>query len=167
MRALVGSPSSCSRQRARKRRARRLVHRELAAGQQAHLGHRVQAALGVGIEGADRIDLVVEQVDAVGHRRAHREQVDQAAAHRVLAGRHDLAHVAVAGQRELRLQRRLVELLLVLEVEGVAGQEARRRQRASARWWPARSTTSTSPLRMRHSVASRSEIRSWCGEKVS
>ncbi len=45
----------------------RLVHRELAAGQQAHLGHRVEAALGVGVEGADRVDLVVEQVDAVGH----------------------------------------------------------------------------------------------------
>ena len=29
------------------------------------------------------------------------------------------------------------------------------------------STTSTSPCWMRHKVASRSEIRSWCGEKVS
>ncbi len=29
------------------------------------------------------------------------------------------------------------------------------------------STTSSSPLRTRHSVARRSEIRSWCGEKLS
>ena len=29
------------------------------------------------------------------------------------------------------------------------------------------STTSTSPLLTRHSVARRSEIRSWCGLKVS
>jgi hypothetical protein len=45
---------------------RAVVHRELAAGQQAHLGHRIQAALAVGVEGADAVDLVVEQVDAVG-----------------------------------------------------------------------------------------------------
>ena len=108
--------------------ARGLVHRELAPRQQAHLGHRVQAALRVGVEGADRIDLVAEQVHAVGHRRAHREQVDQPAAHRVLARRHHLADVAVAGQRELRLQRGLVQPHLLLEVEGVAGHEAGRRQ---------------------------------------
>ena len=108
--------------------ARRLVHRELAAGQEANLGHRIEASLRVGIEGADRIDLVAEQVDAVRHGRAHREQVDQPAAHRVLAGRDDLAHVGVAGERQLRLQRRLVEALLGREVEGVAGHERRRRE---------------------------------------
>jgi hypothetical protein len=47
---------------------RGVVHRELAARQQAHLGHRVQAALAVGVEGADAVDLVVEQVHAVGHQ---------------------------------------------------------------------------------------------------
>ena len=125
---LVGSPSKRSRQRARKRVARGLVHRELAAGQQANLGHRIEASLRVGIEGADRIDLVAEQVDAVGQGRAHREQVDQPAAHRVLARRDDLAHVGVAGERELRLERRLVEALLGREVEGVAGHERRRRE---------------------------------------
>ena len=112
MRLLVGSPSSSSRQRLRKLRPRVVVHRELASGQQAHLGHGVQAALAVGVEGADRVDLVVEQVDAVGHRRAHGEQVDQAAAHRVFAGAHDLRDVVVAGQRELGLELRLVQLLL-------------------------------------------------------
>ena len=44
-RTLVGSPSQRSRQRARKRARASLVHRELAARQQAHLGHRVEAAL--------------------------------------------------------------------------------------------------------------------------
>jgi hypothetical protein len=107
---------------------RRLVHRELAAGQEPDLGHRVEASLRVRIEGADRVDLVAEQVDAVRHRRAHREQVDQAAAHGVLAGRDDLAHVGVAGERELRLQRRLVEALPGREVERVAGHERRRRE---------------------------------------
>ena len=108
--------------------ARRLVHRELAAGQQPHLGHRVERALRVGIEGADRIHLVAEQVDAIRHRRAHREQVDQAAAHRVFAGRNDLAHVGVAGKQQLCLQPRLVEPLALLEVEGVRGEEGGRRE---------------------------------------
>jgi len=36
--------------------------------------------------------------------------------------------VRVAGQRELRLQRRFVEALLGREVKGVAGDEARRRE---------------------------------------
>ena len=125
-RTLVGSPSMLLAPACAEGVARVLVHRELAAGQQPHLGHRVQAALAVGIEGADRVDLVAEQVDAVRHGRAHREQIDQPAAHRVLAGRDHLAHVGVAGQRQLRFQRRLVEPLLLLEVEGVGRQKARR-----------------------------------------
>jgi hypothetical protein len=105
-----------------------VVHREFAPRQQPHLGHGVEAALGVGVEGADRVDLVVEQVDAERHQRAHGEQVDQAAAHRVFARAHDLRHVAVAGQRELGLELGFLQLLLGLEVEGVAGEERRRRE---------------------------------------
>jgi hypothetical protein len=99
---------------------------KLAARQQPHLGHRIEAALRVGIEGADRVDLVAEEVDAIRHRRAHRKEVDQAAAHRVFARRDDLADVGVAGERQLRLQRRFVELLLGAEVKRRAGDEARR-----------------------------------------
>ncbi len=106
--------------------ARGLVERELAAGQQPHLRHRVQAALRVGVEGADGVDLVVEQVDPVGHGRAHGEQVDEPAAHRVFAGRHHLADMLVAGQRQLRLQPGFVEPGLLPEVEGVGGQECGR-----------------------------------------
>ena len=108
--------------------ARVFVHRELAPRQQTHFWHGVEAALGVGVEGADGVDLVVEQVDAEGHRRAHGEQVDQPAAHRVFAGAHHLRHMAVAGQRELGLELRFLELLLGLEMEGVAGQEGRWRE---------------------------------------
>jgi hypothetical protein len=68
------------------RGARLLVHRKLAARQQSHLGHRIQAALAVGVEGSYRVDLVAEQVDPVRHQRAHREQVDQSTAHRIFAG---------------------------------------------------------------------------------
>jgi hypothetical protein len=123
MRLLVGSQLAPA---AAESRPRLVVHREFAPGQQAHFGHRIEASLRIRIEGADRVDLVVEQVDAVRHGRSHREQVDQAAAHRVFAGADDLRDVVVAGQRELRLEPGLVQLLLHAEVEGVAGQEARR-----------------------------------------
>ncbi|XQU67721.1 hypothetical protein OJJOAM_000452 [Cupriavidus sp. H18C1] len=113
---------------AAERGARGLVEREFAAGQQAHLLDRIEAALRVRIEGADGLDLVAEQVDPVRQRRAHREQVDQAAAHAVFAGPHHRADVLVAGQRELRLQRGLVEPFALLEEEGVGGEEGRRRE---------------------------------------
>ena len=103
--------------------ARRLVHGELATGQQPHLGHRVQAALAVGVKGADGVDFVVEQIHPVRHQGAHREQVDQATPHRVFAGADHLCHVVVARQRELGAQGGLVKLLLDLEVKGVAGQK--------------------------------------------
>ena len=51
------------------------------------------------------------------------EEVDQAAAHGVLARADHLRDVAVAGQGELALELGLVELLLDLEMEGVARQE--------------------------------------------
>ncbi len=111
----------------------RIVHGELAAGQQAHLGHGVEAALRVRIEGADGVDLVVEQVHPVGHGRAHGEEVDQAAAHRVFARSHHLRDVAVAGQRELGAELRLVQLLLDLEMEGVGRQERGRREAVERR----------------------------------
>ena len=107
---------------------RLLVHRKLAPRQQAHFGHRVQAALAVGIEGSDAVNLVVKQIDPVRHRAAHRKQVNQAAAHCVFAGADHLRHMAVAGQRELRLEFGLIELLSGLEVKGGAGQKARRCQ---------------------------------------
>ena len=113
--------------------ARVLVHRELAARQQPHFRHRVQAALAVGVKGAYGIDLVVKQVHPVRHQRAHGEQVNQAAAHRVFAGAHHLRDMAVAGQCELGFELGFVQLLLDLELEGVASQKAGRRQAVQRR----------------------------------
>jgi hypothetical protein len=107
---------------------RRVVHGEFAARQQTHLGYRVQAALAVGVEGADAVDFVVEQIHAIGHQGPHGEQVDQATAHSVFARADDLGHVLVAGQGELAFELGFVELLLDLEMEGVAGQKGRWRQ---------------------------------------
>ena len=107
--------------------ARRFVHRKFAPRQQPHFAHRIERALGVGVEGADGVDGVAEQVDPVRQRRAHRKQVDQAAAHRVFAGRHHLRDVGIAGQRQLRFEARLVQRLALLEEKGIGGQERRRR----------------------------------------
>ena len=47
--------------------ARGLVHGELASGKQPHFRHRVQAALAVGVECADAVDLIVKQIHAKRH----------------------------------------------------------------------------------------------------
>jgi hypothetical protein len=111
---------------AAERGAGRLVHRELAAGKQPNVVDRIEAALRVGVEGADRIEFVAEQVEPEGQARAHREEVDQAATHAVLAGAHHLRHVLVAGEHQLRAQLVFGELLTLAEEEGVRGEEGRR-----------------------------------------
>ena len=102
-----------------------VVHRKLAPREQPHLRHGIQAALAVGIERADAVNLVIKQVHTVGHQAAHGEQVNQAAAHGVFTWAHHLRHMAVAGQSELRLEPGLVELLLDLEMECIARQKSR------------------------------------------
>src|SRR3546814_17802750 len=57
-----------------------LVGREFARRQHAELAHLLFAALSFRIEAADRLDLIVEQLDAVRVRGAHRKQVEQGAA---------------------------------------------------------------------------------------
>ena len=109
-------------------RACRFVQRELAAGQQLDSLDRIQAALGVGVEGAQAVQFVVEEVQPVGQRRAHREQVDEATAHRVFAGAQHLLDMLVAGQRELGLQGSFIQLHALRELEGARGQPRGRRQ---------------------------------------
>ncbi|MNX96372.1 hypothetical protein D3C86_1286840 [compost metagenome] len=103
--------------------ARLLVHRKFASGQELDFAHRVQAALRIDVEAADGLDLVVEQVQAVRHHRAHGEQVDQSAAQAEFARRRHLGDVVVVGQGELCAQGRLVQPVLLLEREGVCRQE--------------------------------------------
>lgn len=113
--------------------ARGLVHGKFAPGQQPHLAHGIEAALGVDVERADGFDFVVEQVQAVGHGRAHGKQIDQPAAQAKFARRRDLGHMVVVRQRQLRAQRRFVQLVALPEREGVGGQEGRRRQAVQRR----------------------------------
>ena len=127
-----GSPSKTSRKRPRKRVRPASSSGNSRAGSRRTSRHRVDGALGVDVEGADRFDLVVEQVDAVGQRAAHREQVDQAAAYAEFAGRNDLRDVLIAGERELRAQAIDVERFALLE-EKRERREIRRRREAVQR----------------------------------
>ena len=102
--------------------AARLVHREFARRQQPHLAHLVDCALRVDVEGADRVDQVVLEVDAVGQRAAHRIQVDQPAANAVLARGDDLRDVLVSAQGQLRAQCVYLQLPALLEEERVGGE---------------------------------------------
>jgi hypothetical protein len=114
-------------------RAPGLTGGELARRQQADFWYRIQGALAIDVEAADGLDLVVEEFDAVGQLRAHREQVDQAAAHAVFAGGNHLGHVLVAGEGQLAAQGIEPEALALFHEEGVAEQEGGRRQTRDGR----------------------------------
>ena len=60
----------------------------------------VATTLGVRVEGAQGVDLVIEQVDAQRLLAAHGEQVDQCAAQGVFARLVDRLHRAVTGSRQ-------------------------------------------------------------------
>ena len=110
---------------AAKQNTRCIVHGKFTPRQQAHFGHRVQAALRIRVKGAYRVDFVIKQIDPVRHQRTHGKQIDEAAAHGVFTRTDDLVHVAVTGQGQLRFQSRFVQLLLDLEVKCVGRQKRR------------------------------------------
>ena len=113
---------------AAKRSAGRFVERKLAPRQDAHRVDREKAALRVRVEGADGFDFVVEQIKAIGQGRAHRKQIDQAAAHAVFTGPHHLADMLIAGGGELAAQCGFIQTLGFCEGESVAGDKGGRRQ---------------------------------------
>lgn len=76
------------------------VEGELARRQQMDGLDLFDRTLAVRLEGADALDLVVEQVQPVGQFAAHGIDVQQRAAHRELAVLHDLGDTGVAGLLE-------------------------------------------------------------------
>ncbi len=135
--------------------------RARAAG--ARVLHQVLAALAVGVEGADGVDLVVEQVHPVGLLAAHREQVDQAAAHGDSPGPTTwLRAGSPPGSAALRARPHRAAGPAV-EPERCKRPKMRAVPAGTAPCWPA-----AAPHRPRPggwpSVARRSLIKSWCGE---
>ncbi len=104
-----------------------LVHWKLARGQEPDFRHLVERALGVRVEGADRLDLLVHQIEPVGESAAHGKEIDQAAAYAVLARRDHLRDVAVAGEGELGSQRVQIERFSRLQEKTVRREKGRGR----------------------------------------
>src|SRR5215468_40000 len=103
------------------------VLRKLPCGQETNVGDRINTALRVDVEALDRLDRLVEEVDAIRQRTAHRKQIDQSSAQAVFAGRDDLGYALIAAQRELGLQAGKVELL-TLRQEKCESRKVRRRR---------------------------------------
>src|SRR6476620_11566464 len=88
----------------------------------------VQRALRLRIEDTDRVDLVVEQFDAIRLLGAHRVHVEQATAYGEVARVEHLRHVAVTRALESAFLRIQVQSVAELEVEAAAGDVAQRRK---------------------------------------
>ncbi len=126
--AAAGVDVEAVAQRVHRALQRCVVQRHFAAGQQLHGFGAVERALRFRIERADGVDDVVEQFHAIRLRRAHRIDVEQAAAHGEVARVEDLRDVAVAGRFQAALLGVEVEPLADLHVEAVADHVTQRRQ---------------------------------------
>ena len=82
---------------------------ELRRGQEDGLLERPDRPLVGRVEGAERVDLVAEELDPDGQRRRRREDVDETAAPRELASARDFEDGRVAEAEELGEQRVLAE----------------------------------------------------------
>ena len=114
-------------------RDRILLQRKLSRRQQTNGVHLVDGALVFRIEGAQGLDFVVEQVDAIGQFAAHREQVDQRAAHGEFAVLVHRVDVAIAAGLEPGAHLLDVEFLADVQHQAAAEQESRRRQAMQGR----------------------------------
>ena len=94
-----------------------LIEREFPRGKQSHLVHLVDRALRVDIETADALNEVVVELDAIRQGAARGKQVKQAAAHAILARRHDLGDMRIARGYELLTQRLRLQSLPLPEEE--------------------------------------------------
>ena len=88
----------------------------------------MQRALRERREGADRLDLVAEELDAERLAAGRREDVDQAAAHRELAAVVDALDALVAGERELLGEAFDADLEAGRELERLGPRRRRRQQ---------------------------------------
>ena len=101
---------------------------ELAGRQQVEPRQLFERALRFGVEAADAVDDVVEQVDPQRRFAAHRKHVEQRATDGEVAGFAHLRHARVAGAGEAQAELLEVQRLAGLEAERVAVDERARRQ---------------------------------------
>ena len=77
--------------------------------------------------------MLVKEIDAVGHDRAHWKEVDQPSANGVFPWAHHLAHMLVAGQGQLVFELGFIEFLSGLKVKGVSCEKGRWRESVERR----------------------------------
>ncbi len=102
-----------------------LVDGKLPRRKQADGLYLLDGTLGLGIEGADAVDLVVEEVDAVGYLAAHGIEVEQRTAHGELPVSHHLGDALVAGAFQPLAEGVDLQPLPCLQDQGVKFQVAR------------------------------------------
>ena len=106
-----------------------------------HQGERlglVGRALVGGIEAAQAVDLVAEEIEPQRQLLARREQVDQRAAHRIFAMLGDGVGALVAERVQLLDQRLALDPLALGDAAGQLADAERRQQRAASPRWRSR-----------------------------
>src|SRR5690606_35690208 len=98
-----------------------LIQRHLARRQQPHTGQRLERTLRVRVEMTDRVDGVIEEVNAQRLCIAHREHIEQRTAQCELAGYPDLGDMAVASGGQLFTDARHREALTGGQIERAPG----------------------------------------------
>ena len=107
---------------------------ELARGEQVEALQFLDGTLRFGVEAADAVDDVVEEVDAQGRLAAHREHVEQRAADCKVAGLRDLRHARVARTRQAQPELFELERFAGVEAECMPIDERARGEALQRRW---------------------------------
>ena len=151
--------------------------RNSLAGSSSTVVDGANAALVGRIEGAQRLDLVAEPLDAHGQRLAGREDVDDAAAARELAAAGDLGQRLVAKVDQLAQDALLADALARLELHRLVRQLGRSEraleERLDARHEHLRERPSATPReprrarRTRHGSARSARTRARCAARAS
>ncbi|CWT22913.1 Uncharacterised protein [Neisseria meningitidis] len=90
---------------------RLVVGGELVRRQQTDFGNGGDGALRLGVKGFDAVDFIVEQIDAVRHFAAHREQIYNAAAHGKLACRDNVGNMVITCIHQIAFQTAYIQSL--------------------------------------------------------
>ena len=84
---------------------------ELVRRQQADFGNGGDGALRLGIESFNAVDFIIKQIDAVRHFAAHREQIDNPAAHGKLTCRNNVGNMVITCIYQITFQTAYIQSL--------------------------------------------------------
>ena len=105
-----------------------LVERHFTRRQQANGLDLVAGALGIWVEQADAVDLVIEQVDTKRRALPHREDIQDGAAHRVFTMVINLTHGRITGRCQTAALLFQIKPLALFDEQGALAKVILRRQ---------------------------------------